>query len=61
MTFLENLIYWRLDKFDGLIFKKGGGRWGAYIWNVNSVKYLVGIHLGAILTGFYGILQYVNM
>ena len=39
----------------------GGGHWGAYIWNVNSVKYLVGVHLGAILTGFYGILQYVNM
>ena len=48
----------------GLYLRRGGGgapRGGAYIWNVNSVKYLVGIHLGAILTGFYGILQYVNM
>ena len=75
MTFLVNLMFSRLDKFDGPIFEEkggdvftgdGGGE-GAYVWDVNWVTYLGGgvywgglIH-GSVLTVFYGILYKSNV
>ena len=59
VTFLVNLMFRRLDKFDGPIF---GGGWGcghiyggAYIWDANWFTYLRGVYSGGVLTGFYGV------
>ena len=46
VTFLVNLMFSRLDRFDGPIFGGGHIR-GAYIWDVNWVTYLVGLYTGA--------------
>ena len=67
VTFLVDLMFGRLDKFDGLIFGgRGGGEHifgggGGYIWDVNWVTYLGGVHIpggdlysGGISKGFYG-------
>ena len=64
MIFLVNLMFYKLDKFDGPIFlvRVGGLYTGkAYIRNVNWVLYLGrGVYLGGnglytsgVLTGFY--------
>ena len=48
INFLINLMFGRLDKFDGPIFKgvyiRGGGR--AHIWDVNWATYLEVVHSG---------------
>ena len=51
MTFFVNLMFRRLDKFDGPIFGGDGGRGcvytgGASIWGVNWVTYLGGVYSG---------------
>ena len=63
INFLINLMFGRLDKFDGPIFKgvyiRGGGR--AHIWDggctFGGVLYTEG--RGRVLTVFYGI--YINI
>ena len=52
MTFLVNLIFCRLYKFDGPIFGGRIYRGEAYIQDLNWVTYL-----GGVLTGFCGILK----
>ena len=56
-------MFYRLDKFDGPLFRGGAGgagayTGGAYIRDVNWVTYLGGVwgfYTGGVLTGFYGI------
>ena len=68
VTFLVNLMFSRLDKFDRLIFgrriydaEEGGGGRVAYIWDVVCVTYLGGIYSEGgyiwvgVLIGFYSI------
>ena len=60
LTFLLNLMFSSLDKFDGPIFNGDYLQWGTYIQNVNWVTYLGCLYLGhlyigGLLTGFYGI------
>ena len=46
MTFLVNLTFCRLDKFDGPIFRGGGGGWVTYIrgkWLIFGM--LIGLHI----------------
>ena len=64
MTFLENLIFRRLDKCDRHIFEGNGTYiWGrAYIRDVNWVTYLGtdiqgGLYTGDVFVGFYGMLN----
>ena len=63
VTFLINLMFSRLDKFDRSLFE-GVYIWAAYIWDVNLDTYLGGggcllgvgscLHTDrSVLTGFY--------
>ena len=67
MTFLVNLMFSRLDKFDGPIIEGAYIRGEAYIRDVNWITYLGGWHIFRVLTyaggggggvgvlaGFYG-------
>ena len=53
MTFLINLMFSRLGKFDGPMFEGAyiRGRGGAYIRVVNWVAYLRGVYSGGIIYG----------
>ena len=62
MTFLVNMMFRRLDKFDGPIF--GGWLEGAGVRIYGGLIFgmLIGLHVwghiyirGGVLTGFYGI------
>ena len=62
VTVLVNLMFCRLDKFDGLYSGRRAYIQGTYIRDVNWVTYLggvysVGLYTGSVLTGFYGILS----
>ena len=62
MTFLVNLMFRRLEKFDGPKLGAHIRGEGAYIWDVHWVTYLVDVYswdvyTGGVLTGFYGILK----
>ena len=70
MTFLVNLMFSRLDKFDGPIIEEAyiqGG--GAYIREVNWITYLGDIYSGClymrggvgVLAGFYGFLHFFHL
>ena len=52
VTFFINLVFSRLEKFDGSRFE-GAYIQGAYIWDVDWIKYLGDLYTGGILTGFY--------
>ena len=64
MTFLVNLMFYRLDKFTGPIFGEGVYMREPYIWDDNWLTYLgayiwgggEGLCMGDVLTGFYGTL-----
>ena len=58
VTILVNLMFRRLDKFDGPIFGEGGGIYGGFIFGL-----LIGLHIrgrGRIFGGrIKGILRYI--
>ena len=66
MTFLVNLMFSRLDKFDGPIFAGAYIR-VTYIPDVSWVTYLGtyiqqgGLYTGGVLTGFYVVITLLSL
>ena len=65
VKFLVNLMFCRLDKFDGPVFERGeeGIYMGAYIRDSNWVTYLVSVYSVGFYTGglINGILRYSDV
>ena len=60
VTVLVNLMFCRLDKFDGLYSGRGAYIQGTYIQDVNWVTYLGGVYSVGLIYGerINGILRY---